>query len=52
LSEEEIIYVDVSDPVSYIGNALQALKIPRILERKKDQPEGVISITIEGGFPD
>ena len=47
-----MIYIDASDPASYIGNALQALKIPRILERKKDQPEGVISIIFEGGFPD
>ncbi len=52
LSEGQMIYVDASDPVSYIGNALQALKIPLILKRKKDQPEGVISITFEGGFPD
>jgi len=45
-------YLNASDPIFYIGNALEALKIPHALARNKNQPEGVISITFEGGFPD
>jgi hypothetical protein len=52
LPDGQMTYVDASDPIFYIGNALEALKIPRILKRNKNQPEGVISITFEGGFPD
>jgi len=52
LSEGQIVNLDGSDPLFYIGNALQALKIPHSLQRSKDQPERLISIIFEGGFPD
>lgn len=46
------IYTDVSDPLTYIGNALVTFKIQRILRRVPDYPEGQIMIDFEGGFPD
>jgi len=52
LTEGQIIQVDGSDPIFYIGNALQSLKIPRTLQRNENQPEGVIAVTFEGGFPE
>jgi len=52
LPDGQMTYVDASDPIFYIGNALEALKIPRILKRNRNQPEGVITIAFEGGFPD
>jgi len=51
LLEGQMIYIDASDPLFYIGHALEALKIPRTLVRDKNQPAGVINITFEGGFP-
>jgi hypothetical protein len=51
LSEGEIPHFDLFDPLYYIGNALQALNVPHVLKRDKSQPEGIISIFFEGGFP-
>jgi hypothetical protein len=51
LPEGQLPSIDTSDPLFYIGNALEALKIPHGLNRNKTQPEGVISISFQGGFP-
>jgi hypothetical protein len=52
LGPGEGITVRDSDPIFYIGNVLQALRIPRSLTRSKTQPEGLITINFMGGFPD
>jgi hypothetical protein len=45
------VFVDASDPVFYIGQVLESLKIPHTLTRSKTQPEGLITISFSGGFP-
>jgi hypothetical protein len=52
LKPNQTVYFDDSDPMSYIGRVVQALKLPRILKRDPNQPEGLITIQFEGGIPD
>ena len=51
LKPNEGVYFDSSDPVAYIGTVLTSLKIPRVLQRVPNQPDGQITIQFEGGFP-
>ena len=45
-------HFDDSDPVFYIGSVLKSLKIPTAVRLGiKAQPEGLITITFENGFP-
>ena len=52
LGPNETIYFDASDAVFFIGRALEALKIPRIIRREPAQVEGLIVISFQGGFPE
>jgi len=52
LKEGEQVKVDSSDPLYYIGTALQSLNVPMIVIRKTDFQENAIGIQFEGGFPD
>jgi hypothetical protein len=52
LKPGETVYFDASDPMNYIGRVLELLKVPRILRREPNQPEGRILIQFEGGLPD
>jgi hypothetical protein len=47
----QVLNLSESDPIAYIGNALEAFKIPHTLIRTRDQPEGLITISFVGGFP-
>ncbi len=51
LAPNETVYFNENDPMLYIGKALEALKIPRLLRREQSLPEVQISINFEGGFP-
>ena len=52
IPEGQGITVDSTDPLAYVGTALQVFKIPHSLSRNKNQPEGTINITFYGGFPE
>jgi hypothetical protein len=52
VADSQRVNVNESDAIFYIGNALQSLKIPHTLTRNKNQPEGLVSISFFGGFPD
>jgi hypothetical protein len=45
------IRFEANDPVSFIGRALTALKIPIRVKHDPNLPEGEIGIQFEGGFP-
>jgi hypothetical protein len=51
LGPNETVSFEGSDPITYIGAALEAFKIPRSLKRDKSQEEGVITVDFQGGFP-
>ncbi len=51
LGSNEVPKLDPSDPVSYIGQALGALRVSHILRRDPTLEEGLIIIGFEGGFP-
>ena len=51
LEKGQMAHFDDSDPVFYIGSVLKSLKIPTAVRREKAQPEGLITITFENGFP-
>jgi len=51
LAQGEKISLSDTDPLIYIGSALEILKLPHLLQRSKTQPDGLISINFVGGFP-
>jgi hypothetical protein len=51
LKPGETVNTGPSDPLTYIGKALDRFKIPIILKREPNQTEGQIAIVFEGGFP-
>ncbi len=51
LAPGETVNSDATDAISYIGRALEAFKVPRVLQRERDLDEGLIRIQFEGGFP-
>jgi len=52
LKPSETVYFEESDPVTYISHMLDFLKVPHILRRELDRPEGLILVQFEGGLPD
>jgi len=51
LKPSETVYFEQSDPVTYIVGLLDLLKVPHILRRELDRPEGLILVQFEGGLP-
>lgn len=45
-------FVSDTDPVFYVGKALEKLKVPFVLDRSPGKPQGIITVQFEGGFPD
>jgi hypothetical protein len=51
LKPDQTVSFHGSDPPLLIGRVLDAYKIPRILQRDMNQPDGLITINFTGGFP-
>lgn len=51
LAPNEMVQLDPSEPLAYIGRALAALGVERSLQRDPKLEEGLIIIRFEGGFP-
>jgi hypothetical protein len=52
LKPNETVYLTDSDPLFYIAQMVDALKLPHILRREPNQPDDLIIVQFEGGLPD